>query len=129
MSELRRLNEEVKRELGFPPSDDASIKALESLIDDLLTELPRGKFHQDCPWGCGLRFGSVAFNVESYPLSRDRKRALFYAFYEGKGIVGRCPGCGREVSFSWRRGISKPLCEKGEIPLPENWSDFAHFSR
>src|SRR5580700_4649329 len=52
-----------------------------------------------CPWaGCGVKIASIDFRLEAG--EPDRYAALLAAWWQGAGLVGRCPGCHRFVLFT-----------------------------
>jgi hypothetical protein len=84
---------------------------------------------QLCPWpGCGTRIAGVRFNLEQLgdPALQER---LLSAWWQGPGLVGRCPGCGRHVLFGYevKQAVADPV-EYAFALLPEGWADQAHLA-
>src|SRR5437588_12744688 len=52
-----------------------------------------------CPWpGCGYRIAGIDFQLEKLN-DPARYGQLLAAWWQGPGLAGRCPGCGRYVLF------------------------------
>jgi len=79
----------------------------------------------ECPWPeCGMRINAIQFHLESWP---DLERQLLEAWWQGPGLIGCCPSCGRYVLFglATKTAISAP----SKLPsamLPDDWSDRAY---
>jgi hypothetical protein len=101
------------------------------LIDEYRREgykrqaMPHMVYHppyQICPWpNCGFRIASIDFQVEKLT-DPNLKRELLAAWWQGPGMVGRCPGCGNFVLFSMddKKAVEHPE-SKGLKILPEDW--------
>jgi hypothetical protein len=92
--------------------------------------MPRSVYQEPfiiCPWpGCGFRVVAVDFQIEKHGNPALNNRAVF-AWWQGPGIVGRCPGCGQFVLFS--------IGQKQQVPdpppahfvvLPDDWHQQAY---
>ncbi len=80
-----------------------------------------------CPWpGCGFRIAAVDFHIEKRGDPTLYKGAVT-AWWQGPGIVGRCPGCGNHVLFSMsdKRQVNDPAAV-GMILLPDDWHQTAY---
>lgn len=82
-----------------------------------------------CPWpGCETRIAGVRFNLEAWSDPQLRERLLL-SFWQGPGLIGRCPGCGRHVLFGYEVKQAIPdLAGYESALLPENWLDKAYLS-
>jgi hypothetical protein len=92
--------------------------------------MPHG-IYQDpfivCPWpGCGFRIAAVDFQVEQ---NRDPHlySRVISAWWQGPGIVGRCPGCRSFVLFSMDRKEQVVDPADGSLTvLPDDWHQQAY---
>ncbi len=90
--------------------------------------MPHGVYQEPfllCPWpGCGLRIAAVDFQVEQ-AADPALYRSVLAAWWQGPGVVGRCPGCSRHVLFSMRqkKAVSDP---SGMTVLPDDWHQSAY---
>jgi hypothetical protein len=83
--------------------------------------------HFDCPWaGCDFRIAGINFRLELQGDSAARAQWLA-AWWNGPGLVARCPGCGRHVLFGLdgKRAVSDPA-PWGTAVLPDDWHHKAH---
>jgi hypothetical protein len=83
--------------------------------------------HLDCPWaGCDFRIAGISFRLELQGDAAAQARWLA-AWWNGPGLVGRCPGCGRHVLFSLdgKRAVND-LAPWGAAALPDDWHQKAH---
>lgn len=83
--------------------------------------------HHPCPWpGCDLRIAGINFQWEQMG-DPARRASLFAAWWQGPGLVGKCPGCGRYVLFSLedKQAVANPG-EFAQATLPEDWHTKAH---
>ena len=74
-----------------------------------------------CPWpGCGFQIAGIDFQLET--ADPDRYASLLAAWWQGAGLVGRCPGCHQFVLFTNndKQCISDPAA-RGVVVLPEDW--------
>ena len=84
---------------------------------------------QKCPWpGCETRIGGVRFNLEGQGDPDLRERWLT-AWWQGPGLVGRCPGCGQYVLYGYevKQAVADPGAYASAL-LPEDWADKAHLA-
>src|SRR5262249_33283775 len=83
--------------------------------------------HQLCPWpGCGFKIAGVDFQLERSN-NPARYAQLLAAWWQGPGLVGRCPGCGRHVLFgmSDKQTVADPT-SAGLTLLPDDWYQTAY---
>ena len=53
-----------------------------------------------CPWpGCGFKIAGVDFQLET--ADSANYSSLLAAWWQGSGLVGRCPGCDQYVLFGF----------------------------
>ncbi len=79
-----------------------------------------------CPWpGCGFKIGGIDFQLETSD-SPEYSRQLA-AWWQGAGLVGRCPGCRQFVLFGIndKRCVSDPSAP-GLVVLPDDWYQRAY---
>ncbi|TMQ34488.1 MAG: hypothetical protein E6K70_07360 [Planctomycetota bacterium] len=82
---------------------------------------------QLCPWpGCGFRIAGVDFQLEKVN-DPARCNQWLAAWWQGSGLVGRCPGCGQYVLFSMqcKQAVSDPSTA-GSALLPDDWYQNAY---
>ena len=82
---------------------------------------------QPCPWpGCIAHIAGINFQLEKMG-DRACANRLLSAWWQGSGLIGKCPECGRHVLFGLR--------EKQRIPdatlfedslLPDTWHQVAY---
>ncbi|HEV3258582.1 MAG TPA: hypothetical protein VG013_17030 [Gemmataceae bacterium] len=75
-----------------------------------------------CPWpGCGYRIAGIDFQLEQLN-DPARYAQLLAAWWQGPGLAGRCPGCGRYVLFgmSGKQAVHDPAAA-GLAILPDDW--------
>ena len=69
-------------------------------------------------------FGTIDFQVEKMPISRNEKTKIVTAF-AGKGIIGRMPNTGKLLRFT-RDGVKVlKIVPKGSTMLPNDWNKYA----
>jgi hypothetical protein len=91
--------------------------------------MPRIIYHPPwdvCPWpGCGFKIAGIDFQLKTSD-SAGYSRQLA-AWWQGAGLVGRCPGCGQFVLFGMddKRCVSDPG-EHGLTVLPDDWYQRAY---
>ena len=82
--------------------------------------------HITCPWpGCGYRIAGIDFQLEHYdPAFHNQALA---AWWQGSGLVGRCPGCGQFVLFGIndKQTVTDPNTG-GFVVLPDDWHQKAY---
>jgi hypothetical protein len=82
---------------------------------------------QLCPWpDCGYRIAGIRFNLERMGDAAFYEDALA-AFWQGPGVVARCPGCRRYVRFGYeeKHVVEQPLPGR-DVMLPDNWDEIAY---
>ena len=75
-----------------------------------------------CPWpGCDLRIAGIRFELETMGNSEQASRWLA-AWWNGPGLVGRCPACTRHVLFevTGKKAVTD-LARLDFALLPEDW--------
>lgn len=83
--------------------------------------------HHPCPWpGCGHRIAGIGFELDRMGEATQRSQWM-EAWWQGPGLVGACPGCGRHVLFalSEKRAVTDVVA-MGSAVLPEDWYRKAH---
>jgi hypothetical protein len=83
--------------------------------------------HLDCPWaGCEVRIAGINFRLELQGDPAAQAQWLA-AWWNGPGLVARCPGCGRLVLFGLdgKRAVSDPTPWEAAV-LPDDWHRKAH---
>ncbi len=82
-----------------------------------------------CPWpGCEVRIAGIDFHLEQMGNLNQRQR-WHACWWQGPGLVGKCPECGRYVLFGY--GVKKAVTDVNAFPdalLPEDWSEKAHIA-
>jgi hypothetical protein len=92
--------------------------------------MPHGVYEDPyivCPWGgCGYRIAAVDFHIEKMG-DPELYGKVISAWWQGPGIVGRCPGCGRYVLFSMstKQPVDDPSVF-GFTVLPADWHQYAY---
>ena len=92
--------------------------------------VPHGLYEEPfivCPWpGCGFRIAGVDFRLEAGADPTLYSRAIS-AWWQGSGIVGRCPGCHQFVLYSIgkKQQVSDPAAA-GLTVLPDDWFQRAY---
>lgn len=82
--------------------------------------------HQTCPWPeCDTRIVGVRFNLDRQGDASHQERWLA-EFWQGPGLVGPCPGCGRHVLFGYetKQAVADPRAFPNAL-LPDSWADKA----
>ncbi|HEV3445697.1 MAG TPA: hypothetical protein VG099_13700 [Gemmataceae bacterium] len=80
-----------------------------------------------CPWpGCSIVIAGVDFQLEKMS-DKTRYTQLLTAWWQGPGLVGRCPGCGQYVLFSMngKQAVPDPNIA-GTALLPDDWHQTAY---
>jgi hypothetical protein len=83
--------------------------------------------HHGCPWaGCEVRIVGINFRLEAQG-DATRQGEWLAAWWNGSGLVGRCPGCGRYVLFALeeKRAVLDSTAW-GTAVLPDDWQQKAH---
>jgi hypothetical protein len=92
--------------------------------------MPHGVYEDPyivCPWAnCVYRIAAVDFHIEKMG-NPGLYTQVISAWWQGPGIVGRCPGCGRYVLFSLsaKQAVDDPLAA-GLTVLPDDWHQYAY---
>lgn len=79
-----------------------------------------------CPWpGCGFKIAGIDFQLETADSASYSGQLA--AWWQGPGLVGRCPKCGQYVLFGFndKRGVSDPKAS-GLVVLPDDWYQKAY---
>jgi hypothetical protein len=82
--------------------------------------------HIACPWaGCAYQIAGIDFQLENY--ERVFHNRALAAWWQGPGLVGRCPGCGRYVLFGFndKQTVVDPNAG-GYVVLPDDWDKKAY---
>jgi hypothetical protein len=80
-----------------------------------------------CPWpGCGLRIQGIRFQLETMG-SPSQVSSWFASWWNGPGLVGRCPRCQKHVRFEvTRKSTVTDLTGLEGAILPEDWDTKAY---
>jgi hypothetical protein len=80
--------------------------------------------HIACPWsGCGLRIAGIRFSLEKLGDAGQASQWLA-AWWNGPGLVGRCPKCNRHVLFeiTGKQAVTELAMLQSSL-LPHNWHE------
>lgn len=83
--------------------------------------------HHACPWpGCDRSIAAIDFQLDRLG-EPARLEGWLTAWWQGAGLVGRCPGCRQFVQFGYseKRAIAEPA-NCFEALLPDDWYLKAH---
>ena len=82
---------------------------------------------QPCPWpGCTARIAGINFQLEKMG-DKSLCERLLSAWWQGPGLVGQCPGCGRLVLFGLRHKRKVEDAKAyGDFLLPDDWHRVAY---
>jgi hypothetical protein len=85
--------------------------------------------HQPCPWpDCCTKIAGIDFQLNQMG-DAARREAWLAAWWQGTGLVARCPGCGKHVLFGYEE---KHTVEEASIGanalLPDDWFEKAHIA-
>lgn len=83
--------------------------------------------NQVCPWpGCGYRIAAIGFQLETMG-EPSFLTPWLEAWWQGPGLVGRCPGCGQMVLFGMldKQRVTDPTASPSAV-LPEDWHHKAY---
>ena len=82
--------------------------------------------HIACPWPCcGYQIAGIDFQLEHYdPAFHNQALA---AWWQGPGLVGRCPSCGQLVLFGFngKQTVADPNVG-AFLMLPDDWYQKAY---
>ena len=79
-----------------------------------------------CPWpGCGFKIAGIDFQLETGDAASYSSQLA--AWWQGAGLVGRCPGCDQYVLFGFndKRSVADPKVA-GLVVLPDDWYQKAY---
>ena len=79
-----------------------------------------------CPWAdCGFQIWFIDFQLEL--TDRSLYEQGIVAWETGAGLMGCCPGCGRNVVFNARGKfrVDEANSPAGAVPLPDHWFERA----
>jgi hypothetical protein len=79
-----------------------------------------------CPWpGCGFKIAGIDFQLETGDSANYSRQMA--AWWQGTGLVGRCPGCDHYVLFGFndKRCVTDPNAA-GLVVLPDDWYQRAY---
>lgn len=110
--------DEIKRRL-----EDYRRLAFEKRLPPVIVYPPE---QHGCPWGdCDTVISGIDFQLDRLGDAGEREKWLA-AWWQGRGLVGRCPGCKRYVLFGYqtKRAVDEPAVFADAI-LPENWDNTA----
>lgn len=82
---------------------------------------------QGCPWqGCDYRIAGIRFNLDQMGTTEEVERWLV-SWWQGPGLLARCPGCRRFVLLSLQNKEAIPDPATTTAPaLPDNWDQVAY---
>src|SRR5207244_2759673 len=80
-----------------------------------------------CPWpGCGCKIAGIDFQLDKVADSRLAEQ-LRTAWWQGPGLVGRCPKCRQDVLYGMTdKKVLSDLAAFESARLPEDWARIAH---
>jgi hypothetical protein len=125
------MNRSATEAFGEVPPEEVQRRIAEYRRIGFERHLPAIVVYQDpntaCPWpDCDLRIAGIAFRLD-----RMGDHALYYrllvAWWQGPGLVGRCPRCHRNILFDLSG--KKTVTDLGPYEsalLPEDWDQKAH---
>jgi hypothetical protein len=82
--------------------------------------------HIACPWPCcGYQIAGIDFQLENYDTAFHNQALA--AWWQGPGLVGRCPGCGQLVLFDFngKQTVADPNVG-AFLMLPDDWYQKAY---
>jgi hypothetical protein len=109
--EIKRRLEEYRR-LGF-----------EKRLPAVIVYPPE---QHGCPWGdCDAVIAGIDFQLDRLGDTSQREKWLA-AWWKGRGLVGRCPGCKRSVLFGYqsKRAVADPAVFADSL-LTDEWEQTA----
>jgi hypothetical protein len=82
---------------------------------------------QLCPWpGCGYRIAAIRFNLE-HLVAPERYDDALFAWWQGPGLVARCPGCDQYVLFGVQEKRAIAAADLRDFfVLPDDWYETAY---
>jgi hypothetical protein len=80
-----------------------------------------------CPWpDCRFRIDGIHFRLDQW-LDKAQQDRLLDAWWQGPGLVGRCPKCGRFVLYAVDKKTSvHNQSEFASAVLPDDWVSKTH---
>ncbi len=125
------MNETAKTSYGAVPPEEVESRIAEYRLLGFQRRAEAQVVYQGvdqvCPWpGCGLRIVGINFQLHQMEDSPVRER-LLAAWWQGPGLVGRCPHCDRDVLFALggKQAVEDPTSLAAAL-LPEDWQQRAH---
>jgi hypothetical protein len=85
--------------------------------------------HWPCPWpGCDLRIAGIRFELDRMG-QPEQMDSWLTSWWQGPGLIARCPGCGRDVLFGIfaKRAVPDPAGAAAPR-LPDDWHQRAHLT-
>lgn len=84
---------------------------------------------QLCPWtDCGITITAIDFRLNDMGDVSQREKWLA-AWWQGSGLVARCPGCRRYVLFGYEeKHTVDNLAGFEEVVLPDDWARTAQIA-
>jgi hypothetical protein len=84
----------------------------------------------NCPHpGCPHQMEWIDFKLELHGDPEGIYKPLVRAWWDGRGFVGRCPGCRNWIRFTTLGMQSIPEDRADQfLQLPENWQSVAQFA-
>jgi hypothetical protein len=78
--------------------------------------------HVFCPWpDCDHRIAAIGFHLEKMG-APPSVECYLEAWWQGAGLVGNCPSCGRPVLFGMTdKQVVTDLATSGFLALPDDW--------
>ena len=84
--------------------------------------------HVVCPWpGCGLPIQGIRFELEKLAPPAQVSHWLA-VWWNGPGLVGRCPGCHQYVLFDVTGKQTVTDAADWPVVLPDDWYQQAHLA-
>src|SRR5438477_12118643 len=125
------MSASTKTKPSVVPSEEVGRRLAESRRVGLQRQAPAHvvyhEEHLDCPWaGCDLQIAGLNFRLDALA-DPPRQSEWLAAWWNGPGLVGRCPRCGRYVLFALdgKRAVGDPTAW-GTAVLPDDWHEQAH---
>ena len=120
------MSQVLERESTVVPPEEIARRIEEYRRIGLERHLPAITIYREpdqaCPWpDCGLVISGVDFQLDRLGVP-----GLHAAWWQGPGLVGRCPGCGHLVLY----GMKDKTCVEGteglsSMLLPDHWAKTA----
>jgi hypothetical protein len=114
------------------PPEEVQRRIAEYRRLSFLGHLPAQVVYQDphsaCPWpGCGLRIAGINFQLDKMG-DPDKVARWLASWWNGPGLVARCPGCKRYVLYdvTCKQAVATPTAMGQDTLLAEDWDQKAH---